>query len=46
MNKISFAEALHGVLAFIPAKQVLAKEIRLKVAIQDGWLEVREAKQP
>ena len=33
-------------LAFVPANQVLAKGIQLDVAIQDGQIEVREAKQP
>ena len=36
MNKSSLDEALRGIPAFIMAKQVLAKDIRLKVAIQDG----------
>ena len=40
-NKMSYAEALHGILAFIPGEQVLAKGIQLKMAIQNGLLEVR-----
>ena len=32
-------------LAFMPT-EVLAKDIQIKVVIQNGWLEVREAKQP
>ena len=39
------AEHLYGMLAFIPAK-VLAEDIWLEVAIQDGGLEIREDKQP
>ena len=40
------AEALCGMLALMPRNQVLAKDIRLEVVIQDGQLEVREAKKP
>ena len=43
---MSLAEALYGMLALMPANQVLAKDIWLEVVIQDGWLEVREAKEP
>ena len=43
---MSLAKALCGILALMPANQVLAKDIRLKAIIQDGRLEVREAKQP
>ena len=42
---MSLAEALHRILAFISAKLVLDKGIQLEVAIQDGQVEVREAKQ-
>ena len=42
---MSLAEALYGMPAFVPA-EVLAKDIQLEVVIQDGQLEVREAKQP
>ena len=37
---MSLAEALHGMLALMPANQVLAEDIQLKVVIQDGRLEV------
>ena len=40
------AEALHGMLALMPANHVLAKDIHLKVVVQDGRQEVQEAKQP
>ena len=43
---MSLVEALHGMLALMPTNQVLAKDIRLKVVVQDGQLEVREAKKP
>ena len=43
---MSFAEILCGILAFMPAKQMLAEDIWLEVAIQDHRLEVREVKQP
>ena len=33
-------------LALIPANHVLTKDTRLKVVIQDGQLEVKEAKKP
>ena len=36
MNKMSFFEALHGILAFMLAKQSLAKDIQLEVTKQDG----------
>ena len=36
MSKMSFSEALHILLAYMPAKQVLSKGIWLKMAIQDG----------
>ena len=42
--KISLAKALSGMLALMPANQVLAEDIRLEVVIQDGQLQVREAK--
>ena len=41
---MSLSGALHGILALMPANQVLAEDIRLEVVIQDGRLEVREAK--
>ena len=41
---MSLAAALCGMLAFILAR-VLSKDIRLKVVIQDGQLEVKEPKQ-
>ena len=44
-NQMLFAEALHDILAYIPANQVLNKGILLEVAIQDGQMEVKEAKQ-
>ena len=44
--KMSLSEALLGMLALMPENQVLTKDIRLEVAIQDGRLEVREAKKP
>ena len=43
---MSLAEALRGVLALMPTNQVLVKDIQLKVVVQDGWLEVQEAKKP
>ena len=43
---MSLAEDLHGMLALVPANQVLAKDTRLEVVVQDGQLEVREAKKP
>ena len=43
---MSFFEALHGILAFMPANLVLSKGIWLEAAIQDSWLEVKEAKRP
>ena len=42
---MSLAKALCSMLAFVPAK-VLAKDIKLEVVIQDGKLEVIEAKWP
>ena len=42
---MSLDKALHGMLAFMVAR-VLAEDIWLEVVIQDGQLEVREAKQP
>ena len=33
-------------LACMPTNWVLAKDIRLRVVIQDRWLEVNEAKKP
>ena len=33
-------------LALMPINQVLAKDIRLEVIVQDGQLEVRVAKKP
>ena len=44
--KTSLAEALCGMLALMPANQVLAEDIWLEVVVQDGRLEVREAKKP
>ena len=44
--KMSLAEALHGMLALIPANYMQAKDIRLEVVVQDEQLEVKEAKQP
>ena len=46
MSKVSFAEALCGILALILAELVLAKNIRLEVVVLDWQPEVREAKQP
>ena len=43
---MSLAEALCGMLALMPANQVLSKDIRLKVVVQDSQVEVREVKQP
>ena len=43
---MSLAAALYSMLAFMPTNQVLAKDIRLEVVVQDGQLEVREAKKP
>ena len=43
---MSLDEALRGMLALMPANQVLLKDIQLVVIVQDGWLEVREAKKP
>ena len=43
---MSLAQALRGMLALMPTNEVLAKDIRLKVVVQEGQLEVREAKQP
>ena len=43
---MSLAEALFGMLALMPANQVLVEDIWLEVVIQDGRLEVREAKKP
>ena len=42
---MSIAEAFCGMLAFVLA-EVLAKDIRLEVVIQDGLLEVIGAKRP
>ena len=42
---MSLAEALCGMFALMPANQVLVEDIRLEV-VQDGQLEVREAKKP
>ena len=41
--KMSFAKAVHVLLAYMPANQVLAKGIQIKVAMQDGWVDMREA---
>ena len=41
---MSLAEALFGMLTLMPANQVLAKDIRFEVVIQDRQLEVKEAK--
>ena len=43
---MSLAEALRSMLALMPANKVLAEDIRLEVVIQDGRLEVKEAKKP
>ena len=43
---MSLAEAIRGMLALMPANQVLAEDIWLEVVVQDGRLEVREAKKP
>ena len=40
------SEALCGMLAFLPANQVLIKGIWFNLAFQDRRMEVREAKQP
>ena len=44
--KMSLTEAPHGMLALMPTNQVLVEDSRLKVVVQDGQLEVREAKKP
>ena len=44
--KISLAKALYSMLALIPTNQLLAKDIWLEFVVQDGRLEVREAKKP
>ena len=44
--KISLAEALYGMLALMPANQVLAEDIQLEVVVQERQLEVIEAKKP
>ena len=44
--KMSLAKAFHGMLALIPANRALVGDIRLEVVVQDGQLEVREAKKP
>ena len=44
--KMSLAEALCGMLALTPTNQVLVENIWLEVVVQDGRLEVREAKKP
>ena len=41
---MSLAEALHGMLALMPAEQVLAKNVRLEVTIQDSCLEASGVK--
>ena len=43
---MSLVEALCGMLALMPANQVLEEDIWLKVVVQDGQLQVREAKKP
>ena len=43
---MSLAKALHSMLALMTANQVLVKDIKLEVVIQEGQVEVREAKQP
>ena len=43
--KLSLAEALHGMLAHMPANQVLAKDIQLEIVVQDSQLEIREVNQ-
>ena len=42
---MSLAAALHAWLALVPA-EVLAKDTRLEVIIQNGRLQVNEAKVP
>ena len=41
---MSLAEALHGMLALMPAEQVLAKNVRLEVTIQDSCLGLNNLK--
>ena len=43
---MSLSEALCSMLALMPTNQVRAKDIQLEVVIQNGQLEVREAKKP
>ena len=43
---MSLAKALHGMLALMPTNEVLSKDIQLEVVVQEGQLEVREAKLP
>ena len=43
---MSLVEAFHGMLALMLTNQVLTEDIQLEVVIQDGQLEVREAKKP
>ena len=43
---MSLAEALCGMLALMADNQRLAKDSRLEVVVQDGQLEVKEAKKP
>ena len=42
---MSLAAALHAWLALVPA-EVLAEDTRLEIIIQDGQLQVNEAKMP
>ena len=35
-SKMSLAETLHSMLAFMPTNQVLAKDIQLEVLVQEG----------
>ena len=42
---MSLTDVLHSMLAFIPV-EVLAEDIWLELVVQDGKLEVREAKHP
>ena len=43
---MSLAKALYCMLVLMFTNQVLAEDIQLKVVIQDGQLEVTEAKPP
>ena len=43
---MSYSKGLHGMLAFVSSNQVPTEGIPLKVALQDSWVDIREAKQP